>query len=62
MWDELPKDTRRLTLLGGGGGSDGTSSLICETDDNPKNYLTSTEECITCGDYFYADRVNDACI
>jgi hypothetical protein len=64
MWENEPKDRkqRRLELLGGGGGDDGTSGLLCESDDNPKNYLTSTDACVTCEDYTYADKVNDQCI
>jgi hypothetical protein len=55
-------DARDLQLLGESGGSDGTDSLLCETDDLPKNYLDSSDNCITCEDYFYADRENDECI
>ena len=67
MWDDLKIDSRRLLAEGvafgsSGGGASTTSTLTCETDNKPKNYLSSTEECVTCGDYYYADRNNDACI
>jgi hypothetical protein len=67
MWNELPTEGRRLagelsSFGSSGGGASTTGSLTCETAEKPKNYLSSSDQCVTCGDYFYADRDNDACI
>ena len=58
----IASQERELQLLDSSDSTADVTTLTCESDDDVKKYLSATGECITCEDYFYADKINKECV